>query len=94
MLMKILDSGNQLDVQKLISQPSLVWINFFGFLGTGFTLGWFMRAVAYAWTTGAASAVIVVAVMLTIVSQIGLIIFLLLQLRNHLRIKSLPNPTL
>jgi predicted lipid-binding transport protein (Tim44 family) len=94
MLNRTPDTGSQIDAKMRANLPPLVWIRFFGFLGTGFGLGWLIRAAAYTWMTGAASTVIAFTMMLSISSQVALGIYLFLQTRKEQRIKSESNPTL
>jgi len=72
----------EFNVEARMNQPPILWIRFFGFLGSGFGLGWFIRAATNSAKTGAASVAAALIIMLTIGSQLALAIYLFLRKAN------------
>src|ERR1039457_500489 len=74
---------HQSDWKKRMSHPPILWISFFGWLGSGVGLGWLMRDFTNSARMGAASVVIDVAMIAIIVSQCSVVIYLLSPYLSH-----------
>jgi hypothetical protein len=67
------------EYETRLNHPPILWIAFFGWFGSGFGLGWLIRDFTNSARIGAASVVIDVAMIATIVSQCSIVIYLALQ---------------
>jgi len=74
------DKYNPEDDEMLSTHPPILWIISFGWFGSGIGLGWLLRDFTNSARIGAASVVIEVAIIATIVSQCSVFTYLTLPL--------------